>query len=171
MASLKWISPRAITWVVLLLVGGTAVFLYTKAPSLEQQARSIQSDLAEIRGRSFKAPVTVRQRGRESNAAALETQWDRLPKSADYGKVVRTLGPYNGQLEKLYAEYPPASTEQILSGEVVCARGACASEMAGIRQRSAVRRVEIRPATHRSLRRPIGRLWKQKRAIALGDHE
>lgn len=100
MALLKGISPRSITWIVasLLLAGGTAIFICTREPSLERQARSIQSDLAEIRGRSFKAPVPARERSREINGAALETNLDRLPAGADYGKVVRTLGLYNGPL-------------------------------------------------------------------------
>jgi hypothetical protein len=81
-----------------LLTGGAALFLFLRGPSLQRQASAIQEDVTRIRGRSFVSPVVARFRSREDTKAAVDAHLTPLADTADYAKVVRKLGLYNGPL-------------------------------------------------------------------------
>jgi hypothetical protein len=83
---------------LILLASGVGFWLLFRPPAVQRLASSIQTELSELRGRSFEAPVVVRVRGRAERLSTLDQAFSRMPSNEAYGEVIQALGLYRGPL-------------------------------------------------------------------------
>ncbi len=95
--------PAAATVAVL---AGLAVVFWPSA--IERQARRIQAEVAEIRGKPFKSRVDVVRPSQEEWRAFIAAEMGKAPKVERYWDVARMVGVYRGPdreaPEKIFAE-------------------------------------------------------------------
>ncbi len=76
------------------VIAGLAVIFWPSA--LEQRARRIQAEVAEIRGKPFKSRVEVVRPTQQEWRAFIDDEMDKAPKVERYWDVARMLGVYRG---------------------------------------------------------------------------
>jgi hypothetical protein len=88
------------------VIAGLALVFWPSA--LEQQARRIQAEVAEIRGRPFKSSVDVVRPSQQEWRAFIDDEMGKAPKVERYWDVARMVGVYRGPdrdaPEKIFAE-------------------------------------------------------------------
>lgn len=86
------------TWVFagVLLAIAAAGYVAFWAGAIQRQARRVQDEVAEIRGRPFKEPVIVEWTSREQWREFMRKEFEKAPKIRNYWDVARMLGLYRG---------------------------------------------------------------------------